>query len=151
MSISPTFWKLSQGTDFFQHREILQSIDEKLVYVHKDTPAKGKLRTSQAEHFVRADIGDYFYLTNGNRGIYTLGQFTGPANIFSRKGDGWLDRPFRVIEPSRRRPAYDGEKKWWTPNANSTFIRVPEDEHALFEALILEPFFDIQLSSFGIA
>ena len=32
-------------------------------------------------------------------------------------------------------------QKWWTPNDNSTCIKVPESEHALFEQLILTPYF----------
>lgn len=38
-----------------------------------------------------------------------------------------------------------------SPNDNSTFVRVPEDELTLFEASILKPYFDIKLAAFGIA
>jgi hypothetical protein len=72
----PTFWKLSQGTKFFDYDELLQSIEDRLVYVHKDTKAKGISNTPQGQNFADAKIGDYFYLTHGNAGIYLLGQFT---------------------------------------------------------------------------
>ena len=75
----PNFWKLSQGTDFFSFEEISDSIENKLVYVHAHTAAKGRSSETQGDQFIEAEIGDYFYLTHGNRGVYLLGQFTGPA------------------------------------------------------------------------
>lgn len=148
--MKPTFWKLSQGTKYFNYGEIMNSINDNLVYVHKDTTAKGRLVTSQAENFINAAIGDYFYLTHGNEGIYILGQFTGPANFFSKFVDGWLDRPFRLIATAKNHQYYEGEKKWWTPNDNSTFIKVPENKLKEFEDNILKPFFDISLADYGI-
>jgi len=148
--MQPQFWKLSQGPDHFGHEEILRSIEDRLVYVHKSTGPKGRSEKTQADQFIDADVGDYFYLTNGNEGIYLLGQFTGPANVFSEKGDGWLDRPFRLIEASRIRESYSGTKKWWTPNENSTFVPVPSDEIALLEKQILRPYFGIRLEDFGV-
>ena len=144
-----TFWKLSQGTEQFSPREILESIDRRLVFVHKDTRPKATSSSSQAEDFITAKIGDYFYLTHGNAGIYALGQFTGPANVFSTRGNGWLDRPFRFIRGSTTRDSYTGEHKWWSPNDNSTFMAVPDDEIALFEKSILIPHFEISLKDFG--
>ena len=62
----PVFYKLSHGTEHFNYNEILESIDKKLVYVHKDTGAKGTSAKTQAEDFIDAHIGDYFYLTRRN-------------------------------------------------------------------------------------
>ena len=148
--MQPTFWKLSQGPYYFDFSEILQSIEDRHVYVHKDTEAKGISHNSQGEDFLNARIGDYFYLTHGNHGVYILGQFTGPANFFSDKGEGWLDRPFRIIRRSSETAQYDDVEKWWTPNHNSTFVRVPEDEVEMFEELILTPYFDIELEKFAL-
>lgn len=148
--MKPSFWKLSQGTEQFEINEVLDSIEKRLVYVHKNTKAKATSDHTQAEYFVEAPVGDYFYLTYGNRGIFLLGQFSGPANVFSAMGEGWLDRPFRFIRSSISQDRYDGEHKWWTPNDNSTFTRVPDNENKLFEKLILEPFFDIRLRDFGL-
>lgn len=148
--MKPTFWKLSQGPNFFDFSEMLQSIENRLVYMHKDTQAKGTSEISQGELFIRAKIGDYFYLTHGNHGIYLLGQFTGPANFFSEHGNGWIDRPFRIIRRSNETSSYYEQEKWWTPNHNSTFVKVPENEVKLFEELILKPFFDISLKKFGL-
>ncbi len=146
----PKFWKLSQGTTYFSFQEIIQSIEQKLVYVHKETSSKGNSEVTQAQAFVDCPVGDYFYLTHGNTGIYLLGQLSGPANIFSQKGEGWLDRPYRFIRASTNQEAYSGEIKWWTPNENSTFTAVPDSELRLFETLILKPYFDISLKKFGI-
>ncbi|MPX98028.1 hypothetical protein EHW61_15445 [Salinivibrio sp. VYel6] len=148
--MKPKFWKLSQGTEEFGVNQIIESIEQRLVYVHKDTKAKAASSKSQAQQFIDAAIGDYFYLTHGNAGIYALGQFTGPANLFSSRGEGWLDRPFRFISASISKEKYKGEKKWWAPSDNSTFISVPDDELELFEKEILTPFFSIELSKFGV-
>lgn len=146
----PKFWKLSQGTDFFEFEEISDSIEKGLVYVHAKTPAKGRSSEAQGQQFVAADIGDYFYLTHGNNGVYILGQFTGPANIFSSKGHGWVDRPFRVIRHSKPNVGYSGPDKWWAPNHRSTFTPVLSDELAEFEHHILNVFFGITLAEYGV-
>jgi hypothetical protein len=148
MSMKPVFWKLSQGKDF-NLAEVLDSIKDGLVYVHRGTKAKGGGKKPQGQAFFEASVGDYFYLTHGNNFVCLLGQFTGPPNFVSSKGVGWLDRPFRNIRSSKLKDSYNGPVKWWTPNENSTFIAVPADELKLFEELILIPYFDLKLSDFG--
>ena len=148
--MKPNFWKLSQGTAQFELQDIIKSIEQRLVYVHKNTKAKAGSSISQAQQFIEADIGDYFYLTHGNNGIYLLGQFLGPANLFSAYGEGWLDRPFRFIKPSISKNKYRGTKKWWAPSDNSTFTHVPNNELPLFETNILTPFFGVKLEEYGI-
>lgn len=144
----PHFWKLSQGRATEQ--EMLESIESRLVYVYYRTRPKGGAAEAQGTMFMKAPVGDYFYLTRSNQGIYLLGQFSGPANIFSARGNGWADRPFRLIRLAEHVRRYKGPKKWWTPNENSTFIQVPDDEIGLFEELILFPYFGIRLKDFKI-
>lgn len=144
----PTFWKLSHGAQEFTFQDMVECIDEKLVYVHRTTASKGTSHISKAENFVNAGIGDYFYLTHGNNGIYLLGQFIGPVNFFTKYGDGWMDRPFRLILKAKNQEKYKAIKKWWTPNDNSTFTKVPLDEHQDFQELILKPYFNVSLDKF---
>lgn len=146
----PKFWKVSHGAAIFSHEAVLDALHEQLVYVHKDTKPKATLSRSQAEDFVAAPIGNYFYLTHGNEGIYVLGQFSGAANVFSKMGDGWLDRPYRPIKSAISREAYCGPHKWWAPNDNSTFMPVPDDELSAFEEHILKSYFGITLAKFAI-
>ncbi|MEI6746021.1 MAG: hypothetical protein WCL34_08675 [Methylococcaceae bacterium] len=148
--MKPSFWKLSQGTQYFTYANIIESIATGLVYVHKDTPAKGTSNTTQVEDFIYAPIGDYFYLTHGNQGIYLIGQFSGAANLFSKYGDGWLERPFKFIFASVTGKSYSGEHKWWSPNDHSTFTRVNDADLGLFEQEILKPHFGLNLEKFGI-
>lgn len=145
----PRFWKLSQGKDF-EYYEVLESVAKGLVYVHKNTAKKGISARTQGQDFVEALIGDYFYLTYGNHGILLLGQFSGPANVFSSYGEGWLDRPFRFIRSSISSKPYKGQPNWWAPNHNSTFVRVPDDKLSEFESSILDPYFGIKLSEFEV-
>jgi hypothetical protein len=146
----PKFWKVSHGASIFSYEAVLDALNDHLVYVHKDTRAKATSQRTQAEDFIEAPIGDYFYLTHGNQGIYVLGQFSGAANVFSTMGDGWLDRPYRHIKSAISRDGYGGSHKWWAPNDNSTFTPVPDDELPLFEKHILRPYFGITLAKFAI-
>jgi len=147
--MKPKFWKLSQGSGYFSFEDLLKSIEDRLVYVNKNTPAKGQNPTTQGEDFINAPIGDYFYLTHGNAGgVYLLGQFVGPANFLSTYSHGWVDRPFRIIAFAKNQNSYSSTEKWWTPNHRSTFVAIPENELDLFEELILMPYFGISLSEY---
>jgi 5-methylcytosine-specific restriction protein B len=99
-----------------------------------------------------ARLGEYFYLCHGNEepAVLLLGQFSGPPNVFSDRGEGWAERPFRWIKTSVSRKKYSGEHKQWAPNDNSTFIMVPPNEMKMFEFEILNPYFEIKLKQFGV-
>lgn len=43
-----------------------------------------------------------------------------------------------------------GDPKWWTPDHNSTFVMVPDEELRVFETAILKPYFDAKLAESGI-
>src|SRR6185437_494947 len=63
VAMKPRFWKLSQG-DYseFLARDMLESIEDHLVYVHGKTKALAGCTTTQGQEFIKAPIGDYFYL-----------------------------------------------------------------------------------------
>ena len=144
--MTPKFWKLSQGANDFTTEDISRTLEQRLVYIHMATKAGAP--TPQVKAFCEAAIGDYFYLTHGNKGIYVLAQFSGPVNLFSAY-EGWVDRPFRFIRQSVSIESYEGPKKGWTPNYNSTFIRIPDKELQMFGEHILVPYFNLQLQDFG--
>jgi hypothetical protein len=156
--MKPVFWKLSmgpgtEGGDFKHLLEVLDWLRQGLVLVHKDTKAKGTSQKTQGEQFVENErVGDYFYLCHGNKepGIILLGQFSGPANVLSARREGWAERTFRWIRTSILIKPYEGEPKWWAPNHNSTFIKVPEPELGMFDSAILRPYFGVDLADFGI-
>lgn len=144
-----SFWKLSESPQLFEYRDFMQSIEYRRVYLRKDTGPKGNSGVAQAERFITANVGDYFYLTYGNEGIYLLGQFVGPANGFSGKGKDWLERSFQLTKWSTQQDCYDGPEKWWAPNHTSTFIKVPDTEVKLFSEHILRPYFGIDLEDYS--
>ena len=141
---APSIWKISEGTDSTKisiaDKEIFLS--RHVVVVHSTTNAKAVSKISQGQAFMDAiKEGDFFYLCYGNR-IQLLGQFVSDKPVENPElKKGWYERPYREIAVSQDTSAYDGVKKWWTPNDNSTCIKVPESEHALFEQLILTPYF----------
>ena len=156
--MNPVFWKLSMGPgstsgDFKNLLAVLDWIRQGVVLVHKDTKAKGIAKTTQGQHFMEPGrFGEYFYLCHGNEepGILLLAQFSGPANVFSPRGDGWAERPFRWIKTSVTTKRYKGEQKRWAPNDNSTFSMVPKSELTEFETAIIRPDFEMDLADFGI-
>ncbi|MGA2618748.1 MAG: hypothetical protein ABSF26_14130 [Thermoguttaceae bacterium] len=152
--MKPVFWKLSMGgNDFKDIFNVLDWVRQGLVLVHRDTLALGTSLKAQGEEFVAGDrIGEYFYLCNGNKepSVILLGQFIGPANLLSDRGDGWADRQFRWVKTSISTKKYRGVDRWWTPNHNSTFSMVPEKELGMFESSILDPYFGLKLADFRI-
>ncbi len=60
--------------------------------------------------------------------------------------DGWYEREYRVIAKSKDTAAYSGAHKWWSPDFNSTCIKIEKDDQALFESEILQPYFDMTLN-----
>lgn len=141
---APAIWKISEGTDSTgistAHKRIF--LARQVAVVHSATSAKATSKVSQGQAFMNAiKKGDYFYLCYGNS-IQLLGQFTSDQPVENpEKKDGWYERSYRVIAKSTNTAAYEGTKKWWTPNDNSTCIKVDESEHSQFEALILQPYF----------
>lgn len=144
-----SFWKISHGTDSTGISETNKRIFEerKIAVVHGSTKAKGISKTTQGEEFINSiKKGDYFYLCYGSK-IVLLGQFVSDrAEENAELRDGWMERPYRIIaEPVITEP-YSGEQKWWTPNNNSTCIKI--DDLNLFESLILKPYFNMNVEEF---
>ena len=143
-NLEPNFWKISHGNDCISDVEATAFEKRQVIVVHKDTAAKGKSKVSQGEDFMATmKKGDFFYLCRGNS-IRLLGRIdSDEVNENPEKQDGWYERSYTVITESRDTSAYSGNKKWWTPNENSTCIVVPKSETQLFEDYILKPYFDI--------
>ena len=142
---TPAIWKISHGSISESNRSIFE--DRKVAVVHSTTKAKAVSKVSQGESFMDSiKKGDYFYLCYGNS-IRILGQFTTDKPVLNPEmEDGWYERSYRVIAESKDTSAYKGVQKWWSPNDNSTCIRVDNDEQELFEETILVPYFDMTLN-----
>lgn len=143
-NLAPTFWKVSHGNDCINEDESIAFDKRKVVVVHRDMAAKGKSKVSQGEDFMaNMKKGDFFYLCRGNS-IRLLGRIdSDEVDENPEKQNGWCERSYTVIAESKDKSAYTGEKKWWTPNNNSTCIPVPVGEKSQFDDLILKPYFDI--------
>ncbi len=145
---APAIWKISEGTEStgisYANKQIF--LERKVVVVHSSTRAKATSKISQGQAFMDSiRKGDYFYLCYGSS-IQLLGQFTSDKPVENPEmKNGWYERSYRVIVKSTDTAAYNGAKKWWTPNDNSTCIKVDESEHSLFEELILQPYFGMSM------
>lgn len=150
-SAAPSIWKISEGTDATGPSSGNKKIfmEHGVVVVHGETKALGTSGQTQGEAF-RLEIkkGDFFYLCYASS-VQLLGQFTSDEAIENPEmGGGWYERPYRVIAKSKSTTLpYKDKLKWWTPNANTTCVRVPDDEEnrGLFEKLLLMPYFGMTL------
>ena len=113
-------------------------MDDLKVAVHKDT---GK---EQGKKFAEAPIGTLFYLCHGNS-PQRIGQFTSEATPCA-KGDGWLQRSYRVLKPAQRTDRYTANSKGWSPQGNSTFWLVGAHDLPEFESTLLKPHFGTDLA-----
>lgn len=142
-------FKLSQGKDFALEKHKLL-VEKGLVSVHKDTPAMASSSITQGESFINAKIGDYFYLCKGNDFFELIGQFTGEARPSEKElfdDLNWYVRSFKTIAKFTKKGKYSGQKKWWTPNNNSTFIEISKKELNLANNIIFNPFFSLSVIS----
>lgn len=150
VNASPAIWKISEGTESTGISDAYKQIflERQVVVVHSTTRAKASSRVSQGQLFMNTiKKGDYFYLCYGNS-IRLLGQFTDEKPTENPEmQDGWYERKYRVLAESSDTSSYEGMKKWWTPNDNSTCIKVDEGDYALFEKLILYPYFGMTVDS----
>ena len=139
------FWKISHGAGFFAEngkdnktgRDLWKEFRDKNLIVVGGEYECSRLRSINKD--------DYFYLTYGNKngeGIQLLGQVIGDCQDCTIKGNGWLQREYKVIQDTiKSNKIYDGDSRGWTPNYQSTIYKVPESEESLFEANILIPYF----------
>jgi len=132
-------WKLSHGLNDFSADERKHYLQADLGVMHGET-AKG-----QGKDFQEAPVGDLFYLCHGNDSLPLVGQFISAPEPCA-KGDGWLQRRYRVLMQSTKQGGYQGGQKGWTPNYRSTFKLVPPHDLPEFESTLLKPFFGTDLA-----
>lgn len=132
-------WKLSHGVKDFSPQERETYLEKNLGVMH------GETEKGQGKEFQKAEVGSLFYLCHGNEKVVLIGQFTSEAEP-CEKGDGWLQRHYRVLKKAVKDGKYEGSQKGWTPNYRSTFKLVGTHDLPEFEAALLQPFFDMDLA-----
>ncbi len=132
-------WKLSHGNPpNFTDAERQQYLDGQWAVMHRDT---GK---DQGKKFAEVPVGALFFLCHGNS-PQRIGQFTSKA-MPCAKGDGWLQRSYRVLKIAERSDRYTSNSKYWSPQGNSTFWQVGAHDLPEFEATLLKPYFGSDLA-----
>lgn len=132
-------WKLSHGNPpNFTDAERQQYLDGMWAVMHRDT---GK---DQGKKFAETPIGALFFLCHGNS-PQRICQFTSVA-MPCAKGDGWLQRSYRVLKPATCTDRYTANSRYWSPQGNTTFWQVGADDLPEFESTLLTPFFGTDLA-----
>lgn len=141
---TPSIWKISHGAISDENKSVFEK--RKVVVMDSETPGKGMSKISQGRSFMEEiRKGDYFYLCYGNS-IRLLGRFTSDEPKLNPEiEDGWYEREYTVVKKSIDISAYKGKQKWWTPNDNSTCIKIEKADQPLFEREILKPYFGMTL------
>jgi len=148
LNVNETVFKVSMSGKDINEAAFNYLSEKNLIIVHGDTPAKGTSYQSQGDTFAKQmKIGDYFYLCRGNNNLEVIGRITSNAEEceFEDLGDdGWLQRSYDIITEAEKEGSYQGEKKWWTPNDNSTCIAIPKNEISDANKKIFIPFFQTE-------
>lgn len=141
-------WKLSHGNPpVFTDAERLQFRNESLAVMDRNTNAPGpgaQQKGKQGKDFAEAPVGALFFLCHGNS-PQLIGQLTSEATPCA-KGDGWLQRSYRVLKPAQRNDRYTSNSKMWSPQGNSTFWQVGANDLPEFESTLLKPYFGTDLA-----
>lgn len=145
---TPAIWKISHGTEAtgISDDNKIKFENRNVVVVNSSTKAKSLSKVTQGQSFMDAmKKGDFFYLCYGSV-IKLLGQIVSDRPVLNPEiKEGWYEREYRLIARSRDNAPYTAARKWWSPNDNSTCIRVDDSDKQLFEELILKPYFDMTL------
>jgi len=103
-------WKPSHGNPpNFTDPERQHYLEAQLAVMHRDT---GK---DQGKKFAEAPVGTLFFLCHGNS-PQRIGQLTSEA-MPCEKGEGWLQRSYRVLKPAQRTERYTANSKAWSPSS----------------------------------
>ncbi len=154
---APVIWKISHGTNSNGIPEHLRPIfeDRKVVVVNQGTMRLAMQNKPQGEAYMKEiKSGDYFFLCYAGE-IVLLGQFTEDEPklnyemIHEWNDYDWYERSYKLIARSLIHDKYTGQKKIWTSNYNSTCVKVTDN--ALFEELILQPYFGLRLADLNTA
>jgi 5-methylcytosine-specific restriction protein B len=144
-------YKISMGD--FEKSDYDRFINENKILVNQHTKAKATTTITQGDIFKnKMQIGDYFYLTHGNKGISLLGRITSKPSLSVEESlKGWLERDYEVVLLTINKSKYTGKKKWWTPNDNSTIIEIKPKSIIESTKLIFKPFFNAKIISSRVA
>ncbi len=131
-------WKLSHGDKEFSEEDRQRYLQESLAVMHSQTGL------DQGKKFSEAPVGTLFYLCHGNS-PQRVGQFTSSA-MASPKGDGWLQRSYRVLKTAIHTDSYQENAKKWSPRGISTFWQVGSHDLPEFDRTLLAPYFSTNLA-----
>jgi 5-methylcytosine-specific restriction protein B len=149
--VDETVYKVSMGINDVKEDAFNFCNENNLVIVDTNTKAKGTSSQTQGDTFAtQMKIGDYIYLCRGNNNLEAIGRITSDAEeceYESLGSEGWLQRSYDLVADAVNDNAYKGDKKWWTPNDNSTCIAIPNHEMNDANKKLFIPFFNTKFEN----
>ncbi len=146
LKTNETVYKVSMSSKDINNEAFNYFIDNEIIVVHSLTKAKATSHVSQGDIFSKLmKIGDYFYMCRGNSNVEIIGKLSSDSEVCEYKeygDDGWIQRSYEIIAESKKDGSYHGDKKWWTPNDNSTCIAIPKNEIIDANLKLFIPFFN---------
>ena len=134
-------WKLSHGYNDISKEQSDWLDEHNYLSLHEST------KKSQGQYFInQVDIGDIVSLSRSGD-LKALVKVTSDILPIENApfSDGWVFRQYEVIHEIPSLKSYQGDKKGWTPNYNSTFFKVPKGEWQEFEEWILKKYYNCSL------
>lgn len=148
-SVAPAFWKMSHGTVStglsLPEREDCEK--RCVITMHRYTAGAGSSRILSGDLFEYGlRKGDFIYLCYGGE-VRRLVQITSDDVVQSSLRSGFVERQYKVIAEAKDAGRYpgDGFRRFWTPNQNSTFARIPVEDYQDFEKNLAKPFFGMSV------
>ncbi|MDR6843344.1 AAA family ATPase [Flavobacterium granuli] len=151
LNLNETVFKVSMSGKDINDESFTFFNDNNLIIVHSQTKAKGVSSQTQGDTFDKQmKIGDYFYMCRGNSNLEIIGRIISDATTCEYEDfgdDGWLQRSYEIVSEAIKEDPYTDDKKWWTPNDNSTCIAIPNKEIKDANSKIFIPFFHTQFET----
>ena len=147
--VDPAFWKMSHGTVSTGLSLAEREDCEKrcVITMHRYTSGAGASKILSGDLFEYGlRKGDFVYLCYGGE-VHRLVQIVSDDVVQSSLRSGFVERLYKVVAEAKDAGRYpgDGFRKFWTPNQNSTFARIPVEDYNDFEKHITKPFFGMSV------
>ena len=148
--VDPSFWKMSHGSTSTGLSQAEREDCEKrcVITMHRNTSGAGASKILSGDLFEyglrKGDLVYLCYAGEVSRLVQIASDDLAPSSLRS----GFVERQYKVIAEAKEGSRYpgDGFRKLWTPNQNSTFARIPDEDYRDFEKHITEPYFGMSVN-----
>ncbi len=143
----PCFWKISHGRSASTGISVERKADcerRHVITMNRYTKGVSNSLITQGDQFLYSmRKGDFAYLCYASE-IKYLVQIIDDEAVSGEFSDEWYERSYRVVKKAEKSQyPSNAPRKAWTPNHNSTLVRIDVSDLDEFDKFILKPHFNI--------